>query len=81
MEDDIPGQCSQKKPCGHTYIWQNRLQVKKGNKSQRWTLYKGKGDSLSKRYKGYSYIFTITGAPKYINQALTDIKGETDSNQ
>ena len=44
---------NQKNTCSHTHIRQNRLQAKKGDKRQRWTVHNDKGDNSSIRHNSY----------------------------
>ena len=81
IEDDTPGKWQPKESgCSHTYIRQNRLQAKKDNKRQKWIVYNDKEDNSSRRHNVINIYAPNTGAPKYIKQLLTDLKGEIDSN-
>ena len=51
MEDDPPRKCQPKESkCGNSQISRNRLQDKKVNKKQIWTLNNDKGDSPSRKH-------------------------------
>ena len=44
------------------------------------TLHNDQGINPRGRHNNYKYLCTNRGAPQYIRQTLTDIKGEIDSN-
>ena len=72
---------SKESRCSHTHIKQNRLQAKKGNKRQKWTVYDDKGDDSSRRHNSGNIYVPNIGAPKYIKQLLTDLKGDIESSR
>ena len=55
VEDDTPRKWHlEKSRCSHSCIRQNRFQIEKCNKRQRWTFYKG--DNISKRHNVSIYM-------------------------
>ena len=77
--------------CCSTCIRQNRLENKESHKRQRRTLHNDKRVNPTRGYNHYKYLCIqhrstqiceapSIGAPKYVKQILTELKGEIECN-
>ena len=79
MEEDIPVKGNQKK-AGLAVFISDKRDFKEYYKRQRRTLSMIKGSIQEEDITIVNIFAPNKGAPQYIRQMLTDIKGETDSN-
>lgn len=63
----------------YAYIQQNRFYIKKCNKRQRRSIDNDKEFNSSRGYNNWNIYASNTGAPKYINQILKDLKRDLDN--
>ena len=81
MEKYIPCKWKSKESwSSNSHIRKNRLQNKEYYKRQRRTLHNDLGINPKRRYNNLNIYVPNIGAPQYIRQILTAIKGEVDSN-
>ena len=81
MEGDAPSKWQpEERGCSHIHLRQNRLQAKKGNKTQKWIVYDDEEGNSSRRHNIINMYAPNMGAPQYIRQLLTAIKEEINSN-
>ena len=80
LEKDILCKRDQKK-AGVVILISDKIDFKtKGcEKRQRWTLHYDQRIN-PRRYNNYKYTCTNIGAPQYVRQMLTSMKGEINSN-
>ena len=65
----------------NTHIRQNRLSNKGCEKRQRRTLHNDQRINPRRRYNNHKYIYAPNiGAPQYVRQMLTKMKGELNNN-
>ena len=81
MEIDIPCKWKSKESwSSNSHIRQNRLLNKDYYKRPRRTLHNDQGINPRGRYNNFNIYAPNIGAPQYIRQMLTAIKGEINSN-